>query len=322
MKKVLSFVLLSLIISSCFALCSFAEQKHSNLPKATEAPVLDGRIGDGEWDEALTVNMNKEDDSLFVAAGTKDTFNGAQVKFLWNEKGIYFMADVKDNTAPMTPPQSDTGNYNSGDGVQFNIYTKADSVGQDAGTLLFFSYNPKTAEGKACVGEHFVYGNGVQGGAVEGAVIEADVKDDGYVIEGLIPAQAFAKVYPPLALNAGIKIYMNTVIMEMDDKGNQSLIADNEWFDASKATEYILSAAPKADTEKAADTEEAGANKEAKDTTEQDTKGSDSVTQETKDADSGKTEKASSNILIYILIAFAVVIAAAAGVVVAKKKSK
>lgn len=318
MKKVISFILIALALVACFTLCAGAESKQFDLPQAVTAPTVDGKISDGEWDDALTIEMKKGDANLFVAAGTADTFEGATFKFLWTFDGIYFAADVADKTAPAFTPEADSGSYNGGDGVQFNIYTSADVVGQDPGTLLFFSFNPKTSTGKACVGEHFVYGNGTEGANVITAKVAAELNDNAYVIEGLIPADAFISVNPPVSFTEGAKIYMNCVVMECDEANNQSLIVDNEWFDPTKANVYTLASASETEAEAKDD---ASALIESNDPTAPKNNFPES---EKTDSDKDEVPADAANIgpWLYIGIGIAVVVIAAVVILVAKKAKK
>ena len=324
MKKALVVLLFCIALVTCFTMLASAEVNQYEIPKA-DAPTIDGTIDDGEWENALTVEMTKDDASLFLATGAENglgAFESATFKFVWNEDGVYFSADVADSTAPMTPPASDTGSYNSGDGIQFNIYTSPEGKDQTPGTL-FFSYNPKTDSGKACVGEHFTYGDGTVGGNVDSAKIAAGFDGNAYVIEGLIPAEAFAKVSPALTVESGAQFYMNSVVMEMDEAGKQVLIVDNEWFDATKANVYTLT-----DIEDTTAESEDDVIAAPDDVSEDIAAGDDSevldviAAPETKAADTEKseTEGDSNNTILFIAIAAAVVVVVIVVVVVVKKK--
>ncbi|MHC1694912.1 MAG: hypothetical protein AB9835_06520 [Eubacteriales bacterium] len=240
MKKALSLVLFAVLLVSVFAMSVSAAPVAYSMPKATTVPTIDGAITGDEYKDALVVELKKGDASLFVPAGSIDTFGGAKFQFMWGDAGIYFVAEVADTTAPASAPASGTGSYNSGDGIQFNIYTATTIAGSAVGDCLFFSYHPKTADGKAEVGEHFVYGDGASGGNVPEAKVASVMNGNSYVIEGLIPKEAFAKLTAPITLGSGSVIYMNSVVMEMDDAGTQSLIIDNTWFDGSLASNYTL----------------------------------------------------------------------------------
>lgn len=240
MKKALSLIVIAVMLTTLFALSVSAAPVNYSIPKATTAPTIDGKISADEYKDALVVELKKGDTNLFVPAGSIDTFGGAKFQFMWGDAGIYFVAEVADTTAPASAPAAGTGSYNSGDGIQFNIYTATTIAGSNVGDCLFFSYHPKTAEGTPAVGEHFVYGTGGAGGEVPEAKVASVMNGNAYTIEGLIPKEAFAKLTAPITLGSGSIIYMNDVVMEMDDAGTQSLIIDNEWFDGAKANVYTL----------------------------------------------------------------------------------
>lgn len=241
MKKLILILAAMLIIASAASLSSFSAPKPYDMPKAAAAPAIDGKIDAKEWNNALVVELKKGDAALFVASGVADTFGGAKFRFMWSDAGIYFAAEVSDTTKPTKYPPAGKGSYNSGDGIQFNIYSAADVKGSTKGELLFFSYVPKADDGKPAVGEHFVYGTGSAGAEVPAAKIAAVMNGEtAYVIEGLIPAESFAKINKPVTIKSGTKIYMNNVVMELDSAGKQSLIVDNEWFDGGKSNVYTL----------------------------------------------------------------------------------
>lgn len=240
MKKALSLILFAVMLMGIFAVSATAAPVNYSIPKATVAPTVDGAISADEYKGALVVELKKGDANLFVPAGSTDVFGGAKFQFMWGDAGIYFVAEVNDTTAPASAPASGTGSYNSGDGIQFNIYSATTIAGSNVGDCLFFSFHPKTAEGTAAVGEHFVYGTGSAGGEVPEAKVASVMNGNAYTIEGLIPKEAFPKLTNALTLGSGAVIYMNNVVMEMDDAGTQSLIIDNEWFDGSKANVYTL----------------------------------------------------------------------------------
>lgn len=240
MKKALSLVLFAVMLVSIFAMSATAAPVNYSVPKATTAPTIDGTISADEWKDAVVLEMKKGDTNLFLGTGTLDTFGGAKFSYMWGDAGIYFLAEVADTTAAASAPASGTGSYNNGDGIQFNIYTSTELAGATVGDTLFFSYNPKTADGVAEVGEHFVYGDGGTGGNVPEAKIAVVYNGTAYTMEGLIPKEAFAKLNAPITLGSGSVIHMNSVVMEMDDAGNQSLIIDNEWFNGALASVYTL----------------------------------------------------------------------------------
>ena len=241
MKKILSIVLVSALLAMlCAPFAVSAAPKSFNVPKAATVPTLDGVINADEWANALTVEMKKGDSNLFAGAGDLDYFGKAVFKFMWTGEGIWFAVTSTGNNEPTAVPAAGGGSYNSGNGVQFNMYANRSLSGTTLGELFFFSYHPKTDDGKPYVGEHFTYGTGGAGENVPEAKIAVVMNGHDYTMEGLIPAAGLAKADQAIKIAVGEKIYWNNVIMFSDDTGAQGLAVDNEWFNGEFCNEYVL----------------------------------------------------------------------------------
>jgi len=239
MKKVFSIIIVSMLLVMLFIPVSAAPAVN-NIPKAYEAPTLDGVIDPEEWAGALVMEMKAGDPNISVPAGDPANFEGATFYFMWDEAGIWFACSVTDSSESSTIPASGTGSYNQGDGVQFNFYPNRETSGTALGDLFFFTYHPKTADGIAEVGEHFVYGDGVSGQPVPEAKIASKFTGTNYVVEGLIPTSALAKSTIPIVVASGARLIWNNVIMFCDEAGAQGLAADSGWFTADTFNEYVF----------------------------------------------------------------------------------
>ena len=238
MKKFFSLLLASLCVVSLAVAASAGAtmDEKRNIPMAATAPTIDGVISGDEWDNALTIAMNKN--TCDAIAGTLDTCPTATFYWMWDYEGLYFFADVTDATAPATVHPTNNGSYNSGDGIQFCIYPDVTAAGSNVGDLYFWSL--VVAEGgKAEIGEHFVFGTGSAGGDVEDAVVACTQNGSSYTLEAFMPAVCWESSNTPIVVVEGTTFAMTNVIMEHDG-ATQSLIIDSSWFDANTANKYTL----------------------------------------------------------------------------------
>ena len=238
MKKLFSLLLASLcVVSMAVAANAGATMDEKrNIPMAATAPTIDGVISGDEWDNALTLKLNK--DTCDAVAGTLDTAPDATFYWMWNYDGLYFFADVKDSTAPSTVHGPNAGSYNSGDGIQFCIYPDVTMSGNATGDLYFWSL-VVTNEGKAEIGEHFVFGTGSAGADVEDAVVACTKDGTNYTIEAFMPCVCWESSNMPITVVEGTTFAMTNVVMEQDGDA-QSLIIDSSWFDGTTANKYTL----------------------------------------------------------------------------------
>ena len=207
-----------------------------NIPMAATAPTIDGVISGDEWDNALTIAMNK--DTCDAVAGTLDTCPTATFYWMWDYEGMYFFADVKDATDAGYKNGRNVGSYNNGDGIQFCIYPDLTASGSNVGDLYFWSL-VVADDGNAEIGEHFVFGTGSAGGDVEDAVVACTQNGTNYTIEAFMPAVCWESSNTPIVVVEGTTFAMTNVIMEHDG-ATQSLIIDSSWFDANTANKYTL----------------------------------------------------------------------------------
>jgi len=239
-KKFLgAIIIMTLLVILCIPV-SAVQTVSYNMPKAYEAPKIDGIIDPEEWANALVIEFKPRDPNIWLCIGDINDFEGATFYLMWADEGIYFAASVTDTSAPANVPVYGNGSYNGGDAIQFNIFAARDISGAGLGDTLFFSCHPKTDTGQAAVGEHFVYGDGGSGKDVPGAIVDSVMNGNSYTIEGLLPRTAFGDLNNfPIIIQSGTKFYMNCIVMYQDD-ATQGLVGDNEYFDGAVANEYVL----------------------------------------------------------------------------------
>ncbi|MCR5681628.1 MAG: hypothetical protein K6G29_04175, partial [Clostridiales bacterium] len=197
------------------------------IPKAAAAPTIDGVKDAGEWDNALIMRINRN--SMYPGGLPEaETPPDATFYYMWSEDGLYFFANVLDSTEPFTIHDPGAGSYNSGDGVQLNVYPDTEITGGTAGLIYFWSL-VVNSEGTASVGEHFIFSDGASGADVPD--VQAACTKDGtnYTIEAFFPASVWTESDPPIEFKEGTTFGMTNVVME-EDEGVQTLMCDSAWF--------------------------------------------------------------------------------------------
>nr|MBQ4320574.1 hypothetical protein [Clostridia bacterium] len=245
MKKltVLLAVLLAVSALAMSASAAAATGKEFKIPYAVTAPEIDGVIDDGEWDNALVRKLDASNVDEPTKKGAK--FEGATFQWMWDDAGIYFVAEVKDTTPMATPFAPKAGSYNSKDGVQVCIYGSPTGKGSTVKTLLFYSFAPTSTTGEALIGEHFCYGTGSKGADVpanEGAVA-ATYSKTGYVVEGFIAKEGLAKTTPAIAFKEGTLLPLANIVLDEYDGKTTAIFTDTAWFDANTSNKYVLTKA-------------------------------------------------------------------------------
>ncbi len=251
MKKLMSVCMTVILACSIFTAGISAEattNEQYNIPKANTAPVIDGKITDDEWDNALVRELTA--DNVSDPSNTGLDFAGATFRWMWDDAGMYVFASVNDTTEPDAYPVGGDGSYNSGDGIQVCIYADDTLTGSEIETLFFFSMIPKADDGKAYVGEHFVYGIGTAGDNVDEAQIAVQNKDGGYDIECFIAKEAFVKSTPPVEIKEGTVLPLANIVMEKDG-ATQALFTDTAWFSGVDSNKYTLTSDVAGHVEKA-----------------------------------------------------------------------
>lgn len=212
------------------------EKAEYEIPKAATAPVIDGTCSEDEWKDALTRTLTNE--NTVEVAGGKIVCQGATFRYLWDENGLYVCAEINDATLS-SKHVAGNGSYNSKDGAQIAIYIDKTCTAGAVGKLFFFSLCPEADDGKAYIGEHFIYGNGSTGKDVPDAAIASSKTETGYIIECRIDAAAFAKADPAIKLEAGTELALVNVILDHNGS-TQALFVDTAWFNAPNTSVYYL----------------------------------------------------------------------------------
>ncbi len=214
------------------------DKKDYTIPKAKKAPAIDGKAGEGEWDGALSISLDNK--NTWNPAGSLVQCQGGTFKYLWDEQGLYLLAEINDADKFAKQPEGNSGSYNGGDGVQIAIFADSTVTDGAQGKMFFFSFCPKASDGKAYVGEHFTYSDGQTGKNVPESVIASSETDSGYIVECRVDAAALARSDPKVVLEEGASFPMINVILDVNEIGTQGLFTDSAWFNAPATNVYTL----------------------------------------------------------------------------------
>ena len=242
MKKISVLLLCVMVMTAMLAVSSFAGATSNtsfDIPKAAVSPVIDAEMTGDEWNGALVRKLNADNMDEITNAGIPMT--EASFYFMWDDAGLYFFADVINDTSFNEQPAAGQGSYNSGNGVQLCIYASSDLEGSVPGSMFFFSLCPFANDGNPYIGDHHTYSDGNSGVDVTEAVIASAETNDGYTIECFIPAEVFAKTNPAIEIKEGTVLPMANIVMFRED-GAQALFCDTAWFSAVNSNKYTLAA--------------------------------------------------------------------------------
>ena len=244
MKKIVSLLVIAVLLISSAAISSFAaaaENEKFDIPKANQAPVIDGKIDGDEWDNALVRTLNA--DNITDVTNTDIAFQGATFRWMWDDAGMYVFAEITDATAATTVHAANAGSYNSGDGIQICVYASPDGEGSTVGTLFFYSL-VIADDGNAYIGEHFVYGDGGNGADIPAseAAVAAVAGGSSYTVEAFIAKEAWAKSDPAIVIAEGASLPLANIVMDQNDTA-QALFTDTAWFSGINSNKYTLTSA-------------------------------------------------------------------------------
>lgn len=206
------------------------------IPKAAKAPTIDGKIDADEWKNALEIKLDNTNTTDIM--NSKLVCQGGTFRYLWDEKGLYVAIEINDSVFCDRKNEAGSGDYNMLDGAQITCYIDQNYVGDgEVGKLFFFSLCPEASDGKAYIGEHFVYGDGSHGKDVPDAAIASAKTETGYIIECRIDAAAFAK--GNIEMKKGTTLILANIILDSNNAA-QGLFVDTAWFNAPNCNSYDL----------------------------------------------------------------------------------
>ena len=218
--------------SAILPVSAAAENENYDIPKAAAAPVIDGVMGEREWDNALVRELNADNANSPTNMGFPCP--DASFYYMWDEDGIYLFADVTDGTAPQKRLTQGSGAYNTMDGVQLNIFPDT------TGSAKYFWSLVITEDGTPACGEHFVFGGG-KGADVPEVEIAGKLNGSSYTIEAFFPVEVWEAVTPAIEIQPGSSFIMGNIVMENNGtNGSTDLFTDTAWSKPASMNTYTL----------------------------------------------------------------------------------
>ena len=243
MKKIICFAVAAVMIGALLAVSAFAyDPVNYEIPKAITPPTIDGAFGDGEWDNALEIDMSLASIN-FVVEANPSLGDGSKYRFMWDDSALYYICVVDDGSVPdIVPTYGDA--LNSGDGVQFGIFGPTGGPGGDGSGHLFFTEHPKTDNGQPDCYEHFSIVDQIANDTYGAKIASTFQSDSAYTVEGLIPWSVFATIHSngfndEIKGVAGQILRISCVIMDANG-GDQSLAHNGGWFNFDETDIYTL----------------------------------------------------------------------------------
>ena len=205
MKRILIGIL---ILSFALALPVFAKVVTLEMTAAPEAVVIDGVLGEGEWDGAVKVSLEKENTGMWANFYDENSHLPLYAYFYYGEKGIYVGADIYDNDV-------DTKNMHDCFEVAFN----PGGLIPDGDRLegLFFTFWLKDNE--ILMKRHNRFDGDQAGDFENGAVCKYAMTDRGYTVEALIKWEWLTMSDRPV-LNTKTNEYDTGVLDKFDYKAD------------------------------------------------------------------------------------------------------
>ncbi len=243
MKKIISLAAAGIMLGSLLAVSAFAyDPVNYEIPKAVTAPTIDGAFGDGEWDNALEIDMAASKIN-FVVEANPSLGEGSKYRFMWDDTALYYICVVDDGSVPeIVPAYGDA--LNSGDGVQFGIFGPTGGAAGDGTGHLFFTEHPKTDNGQPDCYEHFNIVDQIANDTYGAKIASTFQTDSAYTVEGSIPWSVFATIYAngfsdEIKGVTGQVLRISCVIMDANG-GEQSLAHNGGWFNFDETDIYTL----------------------------------------------------------------------------------
>ncbi len=216
-----------------FAVSGLADGEETKIlvVKTAHAPVIDGTLSSGEWDDAVEYVLDKD------TAAENFGGDGSDVEMLfyllWDKTGLYIGAQVQDDTVAPSVRAGSALNVTDGIQLGLNPTNKAGDLISDA---YFFSFVPASNtenDGPAAWYEHFMYM-----GAPESSGVQAAGERDaaGYTVEAFIPWTAINSKGENFSPLDGTEI--GAAFTNMDFSPNKTQLSGYKTWPGWSITEY------------------------------------------------------------------------------------
>lgn len=218
MKKVFVLVLTCMLLAIMCIPALAAEELQ--VGKAVVLPAIDGNLGDVEWKDAKIYRIDVETANKvgFNAnlSMSNDGIAQADVFSMWDQKGLYGAAIVKDPNVVYSPMNAGEA-LNVCDGIQL-LFDPMNAKNGGVDIAYIFDFVPASGadqKGPAIWFEHWQY-NAMDNNA--GIQVAGKIVDGGYELEWFIPWTALQTNDEKIDVKAGTKIGYGMILMDFSGK--------------------------------------------------------------------------------------------------------
>ncbi|MGW4471374.1 sugar-binding protein [Nonomuraea sp. NPDC004354] len=189
------------------------------IPRAAEAPVVDGAEGDGEYaGAALDVSRLWEGSACASAADCSGT-----AKLSWRDDTLFLLVQVNDDVTGTRLPAADCKRHWRTDAVEVTLDPRGAS--ENTSTTFKAAVLPVTAEGPPCFERDADNRQGPGERTAPGMRVAAKVSAGQYTVEMAIPMELLPGAVDPGHLGLNVLVYDS----DTQDKTGQTRIGWSTW---------------------------------------------------------------------------------------------
>ena len=164
-----------LILAFALALPAYAKTGEYELKTAPDKVVIDGVMGEGEWDNAVKITLDKDNTGMWANFYDENSRLPLYAYFYYGDEGIYVGADIHDNDV-------DRKNMHDCFEVAFNPGGLIPDGDRLEGLFFTFWLDGK----KLLMKRHNRYEGDETGSFEDGAICKYSLTDHGFTVEALI----------------------------------------------------------------------------------------------------------------------------------------
>lgn len=187
----------------------------TEIPQASEAPVLDGVAGDGEYPGAVI-----DSSTMWEGEAVPPEDASSTTRLSFTDDALYVFVEVTDDTLGTVLPLEDCKRHWRTDSVEITV----DPRGTSSNTSTTFKTGifPTTVEGEACFQRDADNHQGPGAETAPGMEVASVVNDpyDGYTVEAKIPFDVLPDAVDPARMGLNVLVYDS----DTQDKTGQTRI--------------------------------------------------------------------------------------------------